>query len=460
MNSALNDKLRSLPKIDQITKLPEWIEIVNKYGLPYAVSMCREAIESARTRILKGESQDASGLAETELQKALLTARLKPMQRIINATGIILHTNLGRAPFSKKIISDAVEILCGATNMEMDPVTGERSIRGEFVRKTLARICQAEDALIVNNNAAALLLVFSVIAQNREVIISRGELIQIGGGFRIPEVIQQGRAILREVGTTNITTLDDYRYAINPQTAAILKVHLSNFSMNGFAERPCTKELASLKTKEIPLIEDLGSGNLLGEFSGIKIKDPSPAQVLSDGADLVCFSGDKLLGGPQAGIIAGSGELIQRLEKSALMRAIRPDKITYILLQAVLSAYENGEPELVFPWKQAGQSRKDLIKRIKKFCKKHHISTSAHPVVETSGEFGSGSLPSQTIESAGILVSNHDADIISEKFRHASVPVIGIIQNDCFILDFLTVLPQDEVLLAHAFHAIMKQYGE
>jgi L-seryl-tRNA(Ser) seleniumtransferase len=278
-----------------------------------------------------------------------------------------------------------------------------------------------------------------------------GELIQIGGGFRIPDVIRQGGARLREVGTTNITTLEDYRSAIGPETGALLKVHLSNFSIRGFADRPSVEALAGLKTPGIPLIEDLGSGNLLPRFQDRAVPDPTPAQGLADGADLVCFSGDKLLGGVQAGLIAGRHELVEKLERSPLMRAIRPDKVVYAMLQIVLAAYERGQPERLAPWRQLQQTRQQIVERIEAFRARHGICPERHPILETEGEFGAGSLPGQPIQSAALVAADRHVDRAAELFRFSSPPVIGIVREGRFLLDFLTIDPEEEPQVAEAF---------
>lgn len=443
-----HNRLRQIPKVDKILEAPLWAELIKAHGHAFAVEECRKAIGRAKQLILSKENGDVGLIVETELQSSYLLARLRPLQPVINATGIILHTNLGRAPFSHELVEEIAKNLIGACNVEIDLYSGERGVRGCFVREMLARICKAEDGLVVNNNAAALLLALSAIAAGKEVIVSRGELIQIGGGFRIPDIIQQGGARLKEVGTSNITTLDDYRRALSPQTGAILKVHLSNFTQRGFVSRPSTQELALLKSETIPLIEDLGSGNLIPRFQKRVLTDPPPSQVLASGADLICFSGDKLLGGVQAGLIAGRKNLIAQLAALPLMRAIRPDKVVYSILQFVLSAYEKGEPEQLAPWKQLKQSREEIAKRIDRFCETYGVSRKLHPIVETWGEFGAGSLPGEKIESAALLVTEKDVDRASRTFRTASPSVIGIVHQGQFLLDFLTVSVEEEPRLA------------
>ena len=456
MDDHTHNRLRRLPKVDRLLERPEWRALAERFGPAHAVEGCRKALTEAKNRILGKDPAKVDMILDEELDRAHQRARLMPLGPVINATGVILHTNLGRAPYGRELIGEVLESLGGACNLEIDLTSGRRGARGDYVRETLARLCGAEDALVVNNNAAAVLLALSALAAGREVIVSRGELIQIGGGFRIPEVIRQGGARLREVGTTNITTVEDYRRAIGPETAALLKVHLSNFHLEGFARRPDARELAALKTDELPLIEDLGSGNLLSRFGDRALSDPTPARVLADGVDLVCFSGDKLLGGPQAGLIAGRKDLIALLAGFPLMRAVRPDKFLYAMLQAVLACYERGEAERVAPWRQLRFTRPDLVERIEAFREGFGFPRERHPTVETEGEFGAGSLPGQRIESAALVVADESADRAAETFRRLEPPVVGVIRDGRFLLDFLTVAPEEEADLAEALRTFLK----
>jgi L-seryl-tRNA(Ser) seleniumtransferase len=455
MNDKSNERLRQIPKFDRIIEREPWVELAGCHGMPYVKSRCHRALEAAKKRIREGDPAEVDAVVDQELEREYLKARLEPLQHVVNATGVVLHTNLGRAPFGRDIADALRAQLTGSVNLEIDLLTGKRGIRGPFVRETLARICRAEDALVVNNNAAAVLLTVSVMAAQREVIVSRGELIQIGGGFRIPDVIQQGGARLREVGTSNITTLDDYRRAMGPETGALLKVHLSNFNVDGFADRPSVRELASLKSDAVPLIEDLGSGSLLTHFGKRSSPDPTPAQSLADGADLVCFSGDKLLGGVQAGLIVGRRELVDRLASFPLMRAIRPDKLVYAILQVVLAGYERGEPERWAPWRQLQQGRSDIVGRIESFRERYGIDKNRHKIVETLGSFGAGSLPGETIESAALVVAERKVDSMAESFRRHAPPVLGIVHDGRFLLDFLTITEEEEAAVAAAIGALV-----
>lgn len=443
----MDDRYRRIPKMDKLLQRDDVKSLIDDFGRPYVVDVLRNALDDVKSQLKNDNNLQPEDILENKISLELLNARLNPLGKVVNATGIILHTNLGRAPISPEILLEATANASGACGLEIDMVDGKRGVRGRFVRETLARLCGAEDALVVNNNAAALIMILSCLAKGKNVIISRGELIQIGGGFRIPEIISQGGATLKEVGTTNITTLQDYEQAIDENTGALIKVHLSNFHQDGFAKRPSTSELARLKTSEIPFIEDLGSGNLMKMFGKYNLPDPTPADVIRDGADLVCFSGDKLLGGCQAGLIAGKKELIGRLAKFPLMRAVRPDKFTYSLLQVVFKYYERGEVNKISPWKQISKSRAELTEKISAFRKRFSLDENKYQTIETYGEFGAGSLPGKTIESAALSVCNKNTDKVAEWFRRSDPPVVGVINSGRFLLDFLALDDADLDLL-------------
>ena len=445
---------RLIPKVDQVLELPEWRELGLRWGQGYAVAGVRAALEVVRAGVAADEVTDVGGAVELALGEECDRRRLMPLQRVINATGVILHTNLGRAPLGFELLEAAAETAAGATNLEIDVLSGKRGVRGAFVREALAELCGAEDALVVNNNAAGVLLALSALAGGREVIVSRGELVQIGGGFRIPDVIQQGGARLREVGATNITTLDDFSRALGPDTGAILKVHLSNFHMGGFVSRPTTAELAQLKSDTVLFIEDLGSGNLTRRFEGAAIQEPTPKQVLAAGADLVCFSGDKLLGGPQAGLIAGRKELIDELLRHPFMRAVRPDKLVYAILQEVLAVYRRGTPQRLAPWRMMAGGRAEVLARIHRFLDEYGLVDRELEVVETVGEYGSGSMPGGTIPSAALVLTRTDAPTAASALRRMNPPVLAVVSDGACLLDFLSLQPWDEPALAGAIHKL------
>ena len=459
MSDRTNERLRRLPKMDQMLERPEWRVLAERFGRPWALDGCRKALERTRLRVRNEPDEEIEKALSEESRKAARRLRLAALQRVVNATGVLLHTNLGRAPLGREVLMRVYATLSGTTNVELDLYSGERGERGAFVRAMLARLAGAEAALVVNNNAAAVLLTLSALAEGREVLVSRGELVQIGGGFRIPDVIQQGGARLREVGTTNVTSIEDYRYAVSDETGAILKVHLSNFWVEGFTGRPSTHDLSHLKRDDLPLVEDLGSGSLLTRFGGRDIPERTPAQVLADGADLVTFSGDKLLGACQAGIIAGRKEHIRLLARHPLMRAIRPDKLTYAVLQEVLIAYEQEMYERVAPWRSLGDDRAAIEARIARFRERHRVSAERCPTVPTTGRYGAGSLPSEEIESAALRITTQAPEDAAEAFRRGDVPVLGRVHDGAFILDFLTIQKEEESLLGEKVKAFLRERG-
>src|SRR3954451_10860297 len=330
-------QLRDLPSVDELAREAED---------PLAVDAARSVIERAREEIRAGV--DPGDLAE-RLREDLADARRPRLRRVLNATGVVVHTNLGRAPLAEEAVERVAEVARGYSNLEYDLVEGARGSRQDHVTAVLNRLPGAEAALVVNNNAAAVLLALAALAEGRDVVVSRGELIEIGDGFRIPDVLARSGARLVEVGTTNRTRAADYERAIGPETAVLLRVHQSNFRVVGFEERPRLEEVAAVaRSHGLPLVDDLGSGHvspsnrlLLGQ------EEPTARESLAAGADLVCFSGDKLLGGPQAGIVLGRADLVERLRRHPLARALRVDKMQVAALEAVLHAYAVGTwPEL------------------------------------------------------------------------------------------------------------------
>src|SRR3954447_24178566 len=320
--------LRDLPSVDELARV---------FDDPLAVDAARAVLDRAREEIRTGA--DPGDLA-TRVRAEIAAARAPALRRVVNATGVIAHTNLGRAPLAAEAL-DRVQAAAGSySNLEFDLARGARGSRQDHVAPILRRLTGAEAALVVNNNAAAVLLALAALAEGREVLVSRGELIEIGDGFRIPEVLARSGARLVEVGTTNRTRVADYERAIGDETGAILRVHQSNFRVVGFTERPRLRELARLAGRcGLPLIDDLGSGALGPSNSLLLGDEPTAASAVADGADLVCFSGDKLLGGPQAGIVVGRAELVERLRRHPLQRALRADKLTLAALEATLRLY-------------------------------------------------------------------------------------------------------------------------
>lgn len=451
----MRQRLQKLPKIDKLLETESLQPMIARYGKAMASDLCRDIVADARKRVMSEPDLEVEDIVAEAFSKALSHQRLAPLQKVINATGVILHTNLGRAPLGDSLFDEIRDEISGACGLEIDLGNGKRGVRGDFARAMAAKLCHAEDALIVNNNAAALLLILSALAKDKDVIVSRGELVQIGGGFRIPDVIVQGGARLKEVGTTNITTLADYENAIDENTGAILKVHLSNFHMGGFTKRPSTKALASIKARGLPFIEDLGSGNFVSRIGDMEIQEKTPARVIQNGADIVSFSGDKLLGGVQAGIIAGRKDFIDTLARFPLMRAIRPCKFTYAALQTVFARYLTGKEETLSPWRQIKRTRAEIKAEAKRFLSETGLDEKAFPIIDTIGEFGAGSMPGEAIESAAVVIAEKEADKVFEAFRRQTPSVMGLIRDDRFLLDFLTIEEHDHKTLASVARAVL-----
>jgi L-seryl-tRNA(Ser) seleniumtransferase len=379
----------------------------------------------------------------------LAQSRLQP---VINGTGIILHTNFGRAPLGRAAVGSLAQIAANYNNLEYDLGSSKRGQRGAYLESALAFLCGSAAATVVNNCAAALvLLVRHFIKTKSEVIISRGELVQIGGGFRIGEIVAASGARIREVGATNKTTLEDYAEAISAETALILRVHQSNFFMSGFAEAPPNEEIAQLaRVRKVPLVVDLGSGAVVpAENLGLLEREPTPAQALKQGAALVCFSGDKLFGGPQAGIIAGQKKLISGLKREPLFRALRCDKLVFAALQATVDAHlSRGWEEI--PAINLLQTSLDQLRARANILVKRLVEPALPlqiRVVEATGEMGGGTLPRSIIPSVALELTcaSLSPDEVAQRLRHATPPVIGYIMRGRFRLDLRTIFPaQDE----------------
>jgi L-seryl-tRNA(Ser) seleniumtransferase len=397
---------------------------------------------------------------ETILAK-VKTAALKlsrtRIQPVVNGTGVVIHTNLGRSPLSNSAIQALTQIGKYYNNLEFDLQKGERGSRGVYVEQLLAVLCEAEAATVVNNCAAALVLILRHFTKEKpEVIISRGELIQIGGGFRIPDILETSGARLREVGATNKTTLEDYGSAINEKTGLILKVHHSNFYMAGFVESPATDKLSALaREKGIAFVEDLGSGAVVRteEIPGIP-HEPTPAEVLSMGVDLVCFSGDKLFGGPQAGIIAGAGNLVAALKKEPFFRALRCDKLILAALQATAEHYL-GQRGCVPTIEMLNQSIDELRERARKLASLVNNPSLKIKIGSATGQVGGGTLPQSQVESVtlDILPNAGSLEDLVSFLRAGSPAIIGYIAGSKFKLDLRTIFPEQESVVADALNS-------
>lgn len=372
----------------------------------------------------------------TQLRAALADLRLTRIQPVINGTGILIHTNLGRAPLAESALEAVRQIAIGYSNLEFALHTGTRGQRATYLEENLALLCDAEAATVVNNCAAALVLTLRHFTQRkREVVISRGELIQIGGGFRIPEILEASGAQLREVGTTNRTTLEDYESALGGETALILKVHRSNFFMSGFVESPRTEELARLaRTKRIPFVEDLGSGALVET----EPREPTPSATLQRGVDLVCFSGDKLFGGPQAGIIAGKARHVSALKREPFFRALRCDKMVLTALQSTVESYlarRESEVPIIAMMHLPNEQLVSRAERIVAELRDARIS-----IGKGKSQFGGGTLPQATIPSVTLDLPA----AFATRLRQRTPAIIGYLERGKMKLDLRTILPAQD----------------
>ncbi len=409
-------RLRDLPSVDELARGSDD---------PLAVEAARVVLARARENIRAGADP---GDLDKRLSDELAAARTARLRRTLNATGVVVHTNLGRAPLPEAALERVREVGRGYSNLEYDLSAGTRGSRQDHVAGILRRLTGAEAALVVNNNAAAVLLALAALAEGREVLVSRGELIEIGDGFRIPDVLARSGARLVEVGTTNRTRAADYERAVGPETAVLLRVHQSNFRLIGFTELPSVADLAKVAQRhELPLVDDLGSGALA------RVEDePSVRESFEAGADLVCFSGDKLLGGPQAGIVVGSAELVERLRRHPLQRAVRADKLTLAALEGTLALYlEPGRalrevPVLRMALEDAGvvHARAERLAEL-----------TGGEVEETVGRIGGGALPLAELPSFACAVEEQ----LAAPLRAGEPPVVGVVRDGRLLLDCRTL---------------------
>lgn len=428
---------RAIPSVDKL------LQSLDDFDLPrpIVVALVRRELSSLR----KQKGIPDCGAIVTRLRQALHDLRLTRIQPVINGTGVIIHTNLGRAPLADAAVNSLGKIAAGYSNLEIDLVTGGRSKRADYVEQCLALVCRAEAATVVNNCAAALVLILRHFTMTkRNVIISRGELIQIGGGFRVPEILEASGARLREVGTTNRTSIDDYANAIDCETALILKVHRSNFFMRGFVESPATAELAQLaRKKRIPFVEDLGSGALIET----EPREPRPAESLRSGVDLVCFSGDKLLGGPQAGVIAGKARLVSALKREPFFRALRCDKLVLIALQATIELYLAGHDAEVPALAMMRVPNEQLLARAERILSQ--LGDTPISIGTGRSEIGGGTLPQAAISS----VTLDTPEEFATRLRRRIPPILGYIERGKLKLDLRTIFPSQDDELIQALRA-------
>lgn len=445
-----------IPQVDKMLRHPLVMSLKNDYRHEVLSEITRRVLANYRSLDAAKVPENLDDIA-AEIESRLKKLRAGSLRKVINGTGIILSTNLGRAPLPQNTVDKLSEILRGYSNLEVNLQNGKRGERMSALTELLSILTGCESAIVVNNNAAAVVLAVSALASKKEVIISRGELIEIGGSFRLPEVIESAGGILKEVGTTNRTRAADYQKAVNTMTGMILKCHRSNFEISGFTETAKTADLVKIReSHQIPVIEDLGSGALV-DYSKLGMKyEPTVAEVINEGVDLVMFSADKLMGGSQAGIICGKSELVKKLRDHPMYRALRADKLTIAILEQVLCQYLQVAPEKsVSVMQLATKPASEVRSRVENFLAKakipHHYSVE---LVETRSAFGGGTLPGHSLESFGLAISSVQAssgklspDKLLAILRSASTPIIAIIQNDKVVVDFRTIMPHDEELL-------------
>ncbi|GAB4402580.1 MAG: L-seryl-tRNA(Sec) selenium transferase [Anaerolineales bacterium] len=448
--NALESRLRQLPSVYRLLQTPEAQAWVETFGHELTTEAIREALDEARDRVLAGEETPSAASVLASAQARLERLVAPTLRRAINATGVIIHTNLGRAPLSRAA-REAMELAArGYTNLEYDLAAGVRGSRYVHAVGLLKRLTGAEDALVVNNNAGAVLLALSTLAAGREVIISRGQLVEIGGGFRIPDVMRQSGARLVEVGATNRTTLKDYAAAISDETALLLRVHTSNFRIIGFTHQPSLAELVELgRSHSLLIMDDLGSGTLLDTAQYGLAHEPTVQESVAAGADVVTFSGDKLMGGPQAGYIVGRRELIARMRTHPLTRALRVDKVAIAGIEATLRHYLLNEATREIPvWRMIATPAEALRKRARAWARRLRAAGVDATVVEGQSTVGGGSLPGETLPSWLLALTVPSPDGFARALRMGKPAIVPRIEEDRVLFDPRTVLPdEDEALV-------------
>jgi L-seryl-tRNA(Ser) seleniumtransferase len=443
---------RIIPAIDALRQREGVRALEAAYGADATVRALRAAAETLRAAIGAGQgpadaAEAASGL-EDGARAALAAGARGSLRPVINATGVVIHTNLGRAPIAAAALERAATVASGYSNLEYDLAAGTRGSRTVHAESLLTALTGAEAAVVVNNNAAAILLLLSGLANGREVIVSRGEAVEIGGGFRVPDVMRQSGATLREVGTTNRTRVNDYTATVTPATAMFLRVHPSNFRIEGFTERPSLADLVDAgRATGVPVVEDLGSGCLVEDLAG----EPSVQASIAAGVDIVCFSGDKLLGGPQCGIIAGRKALIDRLRTHPLMRALRVDKITFAILEATLAEYVAGRAASTVPVQRMLHATADAIEE-RALALGERLAAHGWQIAMISGAsaVGGGSAPGFGLPTVLLSIAREGESAAATEawLRTLDPPVIARIEDDRVVLDLRTVLPEQDALLA------------
>jgi L-seryl-tRNA(Ser) seleniumtransferase len=460
--------MRQIPSVDALLARPAIESLAAKAGRALVTAMTRKVLSELRAELTQKSSERDStepidpAALENEIHAAVERALTPSLRAVINATGVILHTNLGRAPLAEAATRHILATAGHYTSLEYDVASGKRGKRDVHTAQLLAEISGAQAAIVVNNNAAAIFLVLNTFAKGAEVIVSRGELIEIGDGFRIPDILAESGAVLREVGTTNRTRISDYARAINKNTRLLLRVHPSNFRISGFTARPSLEELVALgKKHKIAVCEDLGSGNLT-DLSASGVNEPLARESFKAGAGIITFSGDKLLGGPQAGIIAGKKDLIERVRRNPLFRALRVDKLTIAALEATLLAYQRGALEEIPTLRMIRMPATEIEKRSRAFVESLRESLptdAAAEIIKSNSVIGGGSTPDQSLPTLVIAISSgHQAAAgIEDRLRESrsGPPVIARVERNRLIVDLRTVFPDEESALASAISSAL-----
>jgi L-seryl-tRNA(Ser) seleniumtransferase len=456
---AMENSLRQIPPVDELLQRKSIREVEARVGHRLVLEVTRKVLQDLRETISRGSRSDTSAESlEKEILKEVERATDLSLQPVINATGVILHTNLGRAPLAPEALDHLARVAAGYSNLEYDLEHGERGRRDVHTNRLFSLLLGVERSLVVNNNAAAVFLALNTLAEGAEVIVSRGELIEIGGSFRIPDVCMKSGAVLREVGTTNRTRTSDYAAAINERTRVLLRVHPSNFRIVGFTERPRLEALVELAHQHnLLLMEDLGSGCLL-DLTSCGVRDEFPVSLsLKAGADVVAFSGDKLLGGPQAGIVVGKREPLDRIRSNPLFRALRVDKLTIAVMEATISLYLQGRFDAIPVMRMMRLSKAEIAVRAERLAKR--ISAlPAFTAVLQDGEsvIGGGSTPGQSLPTTLVAIrhAQHSATMLESTLRRRKPPILGRIEQDTFVLDLRTVEDRQDDDLLRGFEQI------
>ena len=449
---ASESQFRLIPSVDAVLRDMRAMDS----GIPQelAIKSSQAELAALRHAVAEGAQAKSSGkVAEAVVLRARKVLQMSP-RPVINATGVILHTNLGRAPLSEEAVQSVAYASAGYSDLEYDLSKGERGSRFSHIDAVVQAVVGTEAALVVNNNAAAVFLALDAHARGREVLVARGESVEIGGGFRIPEILHASGALLRDVGTTNKTRVEDYAGAITERTSAILRVHQSNFAQIGFTGSAPRREVAELAHQhDLLLIDDLGSGSLIDTSIYGLAREPLVTEAVEAGADVVTFSGDKLLGGPQAGLLVGSNDAIQPIAKRPFARALRPDKITIAALRATLLAYLRGDAPTKIPvWQMISAEEAELLERARRVSE----GLADVRIVSSVATVGGGALPGQTLPSVSVQLGESYGSVeeVSRRLRAAARPVIGRVREDAMYLDMRTVLAPDEEVITEVVRGL------